>query len=105
MVPPQSGRSICRVGAQVRCASLGRWPGALERGSLPIGHGEIDARRTFGGDFGLELFEPQLQLGDLLAKLLERLCRIHALAASKSDGQHIDHAAESSHISPPEACA
>jgi hypothetical protein len=38
----------------------------------------------------LELFECQLELGDLVAELLGRLAELHALKAGKLDAQRID---------------
>lgn len=52
--------------------------------------GRIDAPRAHRGGFGLELFECQLELGDLVGKLLGRLAELHALEAGKLHAQRID---------------
>jgi len=52
--------------------------------------GRIDAPRTHRGGFGLELFECQLELGDVMVELLGRLAELHTLEAGELDAQRID---------------
>ena len=53
-------------------------------GRRPIEGGRIDAPRAHRGGFGLELFECQLELSNLVVELLGRLAELHALEAGQA---------------------
>ena len=59
-------------------------------GCRPVELGGIDAPRAHRGGFGLQLFECQLELGDLMAEFLGRPAELHALEAGKLHAQRID---------------